>query len=562
MNTGEWANALTALGDFSEMKATVDEIYRIRQEARKIAHRSHQTMIVNGYIINWAIIVSTWNGHTAEFKILADAPKIEETGVREIFTPIELQKLADEVGAILPTPKLLDLRHRQSQVQIPPQPKNYSPDWGQMVTDRARDDHSARVDRAVLEALDGAELSDTDIIDNVGKHWVLWEPTILNKQRLYGWFTPAGQSAAVTSTEEEPLRVIDAIGRHHYSHKDYSMTGMLVGSTCVVDGEEMLTADVLRSEELYGLAIASEANVRNKSDSPLFIVRVTAVPEPVEPELPVEPDDLPVPPWKDPDISLGERAVIWSRNELKDGVEEEPRGSNTGQRIRHTYFQGLTRRVNPETGSPDPNGVERPIKLRKAKWCASAFCAASWACLREGEVIPHGRRCSGIELQRDAAVTGNWHSVEEVKLGEYEPGEGDCIIYNRGGWNRHVARYIRRIDEDTYLGIGGNENDRWMETDRKFSYPALMGFIGYPKKTAPVEEPLIVSEPPPPPAEDALPDTESSPSIEVCTDTIPAPSFGYVTFFSEVLDSLEKAWDNIMLFLDSVEERDDDDDIA
>lgn len=216
----------------------------------------------------WFEVSSVHGDHSATFFLLADALRVGD--VREAFTARAAQEAADLLSALLPTPKLLDLRFAQAPVTAAPKPKYYPGGVG-MADRAATEAHSRRVD-AEIAGRYGA-------VQNVGKHWVLDAQITSRDAVLYGWHVPYHQSGAWQGIRVYPaaadasLRVIQPVSNaHDYNHVDYSMTLMLVRGDCVVDGESMATADVLRSAELCGLAVHNAlplAHVRLPGVSPV-----------------------------------------------------------------------------------------------------------------------------------------------------------------------------------------------------------------------------------------------------------------------------------------------------
>lgn len=201
----------------------------------------------------WAEVRSTDGVHVAVFRMFADAFKLD--GVRAAFTAREAQEVADELGALLPTPKLLDLRFQQAAVKNEPSPKYYPGGIG-MATVEAIAEHSARVEHAIVGP---------GIVANVGKHWVLHESATASRAPLYGWHVDRGVVGGTwrgirvyPTVSGDGGHVIQPVSTaHNYDHADYSSTLLLVHAECEVDGVVMKTADVLRSPSLCGLAIAS-----------------------------------------------------------------------------------------------------------------------------------------------------------------------------------------------------------------------------------------------------------------------------------------------------------------
>ncbi len=188
-------------------------------------------------------------------------------------------------------------------------------------------------------------------------------------------------------------------------------------------------------------------------------VRPSKAPRPVEPE----------PPWRNPALPLGERAVLCSLAEMAAGVCEIPDGSNTSPRIRE-YLAPAHR-----------DG--KYLGLSAAEWCAAGACWTALESLRgydgRREVMPHPYVVSGIEIEEAAKRNGSWRSVASG----YVPRVGDLAIYKRGtqAWQRHVCRVETRPNHAAeFRTIGGNEDNRWRLTQRRMSDSDLLGFVEYP----------------------------------------------------------------------------------
>lgn len=166
--------------------------------------------------------------------------------------------------------------------------------------------------------------------------------------------------------------------------------------------------------------------------------------------------------WRDPDLTVAERCVLWSLSEMAIGVREVPLGSNTGPRIRD-YLAKCER-----------NG--KKVGLDAAEWCAAFASAAQQACGTSGEA--HQYRISGEEIEKDAKANGRWYTMEKHAC----PKVGDLCILKRGSeaWQRHVCRVV---DFDTTTGamvtIGGNEGGTIRLTKRNYNDPAVLGFVNY-----------------------------------------------------------------------------------
>jgi len=191
--------------------------------------------------------------------------------------------------------------------------------------------------------------------------------------------------------------------------------------------------------------------------------------------------------------TIGDRATELSLQLADARVGESPAGSNISD---PRYWQGITRIVH---------GVEVPLNLAKrpAAWCAAGFCFASvQAALALGHTaeaiaswrtgpVPHGQRASVLEVQSDMTSRGLFHAAAQARAGAYEPQRGDAVFLDRSSdpAEGHVARYVRRLDANTFETVGGNEHgheasdlaDRWRVTERRFDDQRLRGFGEFPR---------------------------------------------------------------------------------
>lgn len=179
--------------------------------------------------------------------------------------------------------------------------------------------------------------------------------------------------------------------------------------------------------------------------------------------------------WQDPSLSLGERCVAFSENEMLNGVKESYPGSFTSDRIKE-YFSICTRNTH---------GREMPLPLQKGNWCSAAGCYALYSSLLPGEKPPHGYRVGVIEVVTDLRVNDLWRDVDKTR--PYIVKVGDVVVFDRSTpgdastqWFRHFARVYSIIDEKNFQCISGNSGGRWKITDHKLSQPTLLGFGEYP----------------------------------------------------------------------------------
>jgi len=182
--------------------------------------------------------------------------------------------------------------------------------------------------------------------------------------------------------------------------------------------------------------------------------------------------------------TLGERCLDVAMSQL--GVKEQPPRSNSGPKVREYLAPCVRGDKNTKLG------------LTASNWCM-AF--ASW-CMKEAirptERAPHGYRAGVVEAVADVRDpherwSGKWHSVTEVRSGNWTPNPGDLAIYDRSdpdrpetSWWRHVNRVIKYDDiEKTFQTIGGNEGDEVRVSELSVDHKTLLGFIAYPQPKEP-----------------------------------------------------------------------------
>jgi hypothetical protein len=200
--------------------------------------------------VSWGTVVSDAGGHHGEFRVFADALKIE--GVRIDVSAYLEQQIADLLGCSLLTPKLVDLGWQQRATTLPPDTQTITSSSAGMIR------HSTTIDAQL------AKLPPTPaggIIRTVGKNWCIDNDLLryaTGKAENYGWHfegpTLGGKSWEPSVTDAKQ-RVIQGRGWFHdFKHIDYSQTCLLVARQCLVDGQPMDLQAVLSSAELAPLA--------------------------------------------------------------------------------------------------------------------------------------------------------------------------------------------------------------------------------------------------------------------------------------------------------------------
>ena len=224
-------------------------------------------------------VSSTWKNYSGTFQVFSDALKLD--GVRIGAGAKLAQQIADVLGCLLLTPKLLDLTFLQAQksgVVIPPQTMY---DASRMMTTEWFKKHSSAIDAAIAKA--GA----TGLVQTTGKPWMIDEALLSHGGRAenYGWHMPLGATLqgvplhpSVTSTSQ----VIQQPGwAHGLDQADYSETVTLVRRDCVVDGQPWDVVDVLRDPERAGLLTANgkAQSVLRQPGVPILVCRLPNPPK-------------------------------------------------------------------------------------------------------------------------------------------------------------------------------------------------------------------------------------------------------------------------------------------
>ena len=191
-------------------------------------------------IVEWSDISSTYQNHTATFRVSTDAAYVntEQGRFRPQFTASMAQQAADLVGGMLPTTKAMDLRHLASNklnatlLSAGPQMSStsYSKKWNANL-ELKRKDYSG-------------------IVSDAGKPWLVDNRLAQSAGAvLYGFY-----DVNAPSTNSIGLKMWQLLGtKHNKMHQDYSSTLILLAKNCIVDGQNTTVEEVVKDPILSHL---------------------------------------------------------------------------------------------------------------------------------------------------------------------------------------------------------------------------------------------------------------------------------------------------------------------
>jgi hypothetical protein len=173
------------------------------------------------------------------YVVSRDAIKID--GIRINLSSKYQQELAEEWGACLLTPRVVDIIYANS-FKLDPKPRSISSSIQDMIA------HSEAVD----EQLKDKEISSTTPIAPVGKDWC-YPPVSNGKATIYGWNINNNQLSwngikthPSTFSGKRVLQPISTI--HNIDHFDYSSTVRFM-SEIIIDGQFYKCKDVIDKPE-------------------------------------------------------------------------------------------------------------------------------------------------------------------------------------------------------------------------------------------------------------------------------------------------------------------------
>jgi hypothetical protein len=213
----------------SELVATLPEAPgRAREAAILEAVRTGQ------FVLDWSPIEVRDDRHVLRLWVSSDVLRLGETcdSVRVAVTCRTHRLIAEELGCLLPTPRISDLVWIHADVRLGVYTQRPGP---AMARTAAFLRHHQQLE---------TELAGRTGLVTAGKDWVLCRRVAARPDRAanYGWHLPRGGRPGVTPG----VRVVQPLGlAHDLDHVDYSQFCRLVRRRCDLDGVETDLACVL-----------------------------------------------------------------------------------------------------------------------------------------------------------------------------------------------------------------------------------------------------------------------------------------------------------------------------
>jgi len=230
----------------------------------------------------WDTVESRHGGRVCAFGVMRDALRID--GVRVSVTATTAQRIADLLGAMLPTPKMATLTWLTA-TKLDPQPRPISASTEAMIA------HSHAVDAAIAGR--------AGLVADVGKWWVLTDRLTESVAANFGWHvrTDPWRGIHTERAVSGDAYVIQGVGhRHDPRHVDYSQVCRLVDARCTLDGRDVSVRSVLESPDWPLLDYGGPLGVFRQPGVPLPEQSILVLPPTVvEASRRDEPDTDPAP---------------------------------------------------------------------------------------------------------------------------------------------------------------------------------------------------------------------------------------------------------------------------
>lgn len=224
----------------------------LKEELRGATQRAYQRRVLaevraGNFVAGWARLAIVRTSATVEIDVTSVplALRSDEGLIYPMMSATLQQLVADEIGALLPTTLVCDEMWRQTKSRVQPMTRDWWKD-GSMGEPFRLVEQSDAIAEKLSELPPG-------LVAFPWKTWVLGKPLELGQMREgmdealnHGMYVSQGGS--LTLGGEHVIQ--DEGGMHGRLEIDYSQVGVFMRNRCLVNGQEMPTADVLTSPEL------------------------------------------------------------------------------------------------------------------------------------------------------------------------------------------------------------------------------------------------------------------------------------------------------------------------
>lgn len=219
-------------------------------------------MVRNGEFVAWPMKPVSYEleGRRVSLEVASDyfAVGNRENFLRLPLTPVTAQKVANLLGVLLPTPRLVLETWRSAEVKLAPLPASKMSAGKNMYASMSQfAEHNALVNQQLLgtsvNALRSGHKKDV-VVGN------LYKP---GKVLIYGWISPNAEVPAkdVYPSMTAPWRIQMYSNVHGEGYFDYSHGIRFVSPTMTIDGQTYDTEKVMTDSKLAKL-VSDEGSVR------------------------------------------------------------------------------------------------------------------------------------------------------------------------------------------------------------------------------------------------------------------------------------------------------------
>jgi hypothetical protein len=229
---------------------------------------------------DWAELVSAHEEHELRLRVMRDAV-LDPNGLRQPATAAQMQRVADRLGCMLMTPKVVDLVWAQAALRL----DAVVSVKGRIVANCSVADYNTALEKVIAAAAKRASgYPDAGCVACVGKYWVVCNSLARTGLRYgqqtaanYGWFSSRAPRARKSVTGCG--NVWQRIGtKHNDAHVDPSQVVRLLQRSATLVGPGGGECEV----DLHEIAADPQLSHLINHDGVLHVLRQPSVPAPAE----------------------------------------------------------------------------------------------------------------------------------------------------------------------------------------------------------------------------------------------------------------------------------------